>query len=168
MSFASGPMLQRKAHKAMLLDYQAVNQRDPNSYLPLSPGQRVDSSLFFLTNGSAQIYEGLPCAWKFVSTLHAWQMREWKLRAWRWLAQGHTDSKLVEPEVNFETACFSSNFNYTILCSFEGNEQVKEGEGNLPVTPEWLKEAQESLGNEDWVVLSEVLRALEKQPTRLQ
>ena len=72
---------------------------------------------------------------------------------------------MVEPEVNFETACFSPNFNCTVLCSFEGKEQAKEGEGNLPVTPDWPKEAQESLGNEDWVVLSEMLRALEKQPT---
>lgn len=42
---------------------------------------------------------------------------------------------------------------------------MREGEGNFPVTPEWLKKAQESPGNEDWVVLSGMLRALEKQPT---
>lgn len=39
-----------------------------------------------------------------------------------------------------------------------------EGESNLPVTPEWPKEAQESPVNEDWVVLSEMLRAPIKQP----
>lgn len=98
-----------------------------------------------------------------------WQIRKWKLGVWEVTCSGSLCNKLVEqefkPQVNSETACFSPNFHYTILHRFKGGKQVREGEDNFLVNPEWLKKAQKSPGNEDWVVLSGMCGALEKQPS---